>query len=238
MRRVHTGNGPRTRPRAFASALTLLSALGFACASAACSGACSADDKAEHRDKGKTSPIEAGPMLPQPAPLVHDPAPEPSLGPTAPPVKNNRFQLLTLQRGSRQDCVELRPARPGDNPKDPSFRPWNPGSEGIGVAAIGFFHPAFAKAHRGFDLTAPRLLAPAELVVLANELTEIGLALLAAPDLAAAKSRWGKTPLVAELERDEDWRAARPVLEESARGLATRARAHAAAKEGLWVLAF
>lgn len=215
-------------------ALRLAAALALGLGGAACSGACGAPpEKTE-----APAPIEAGLMLPSPPPLVQDPAPEPSVGPAAPPKPRNPYHALTIQRGYRPDCVELRPARPGDNPKDPTFRAWNPGSEGIGVAAIAFFHPAFAKAHRGFDLTAPRRLAPAELLVLASELAEVNLALLAATGLAAAKARWGKTSVVAELESEEAWKVVRPLLGEAAQGLALRAKAMAGAKESLWVLAY
>lgn len=199
---------------------------------AGCSGGCGAPSESA------APPEKVAVLAPPPPPLVQDPAPEPSAGVTAPPKKLNPFHLLTLQRGYRPDCVELRPARAGDNPKEPSFRSWNPGSEGVGVAAIAFFHPAFAKAHRGFDLTAPRLLSPAELLVLAGELAEVNLALLAATDLGAAKARWGKTTLVAELESEEAWKTVRPLLGEAAQGLALRAKAFAATKESLWVLAY
>ncbi|MBK6462850.1 MAG: hypothetical protein IPF92_17860 [Myxococcales bacterium] len=211
-------------------------ALALGLGGAACSGACGGAPPEKTTEA--PIPIEAGLMLPAPPPLVQDPSPEPSVGPAAPPKPLNRYHTLTIQRGDRPDCVELRPARPGDDPKDPIFRRWVAGSEGIGVAAIAFFHPAFTKAHPGFDLTAPRRLSPAELLVLAAELAEMNLALLAATDLAAAKARWGKTSLVSELESDAAWKAVRPLLGEAAQGLAARAKAMAAAKESLWVLAY
>lgn len=151
----------------------------------------------------------------------------------------SRLRLFTLARGRRPDCVELRPARPDDDPKSAAFRTWNPGSQGIAVAAIGVFHAAFAKAHPGFELGAPVKLSERELQVLANELSELSLQLLAATDLATAKSRWGKgSSFVGELETEADWKTARPVLAESARALAAKVKAHADVHDALWFLAF
>jgi hypothetical protein len=107
------------------------------------------------------------------------------------------------------------------------------------VAAIGVFHAAFAKAHPGFELGAPVKLTEHELQVLANELSELSMQLLAATDLATAKSRWGKgSSFIGELESEADWKTARPVLAESARALAAKVKAHADVHDTLWFLAF
>ncbi len=151
----------------------------------------------------------------------------------------SRLRLFTLARGKRPDCVELRPVRADDDPKSAAFRAWNPGSQGIAVAAIGVFHAAFAKAHPGFELGAPVKLSEHELQTLANELSELSLQLLAATDLVTAKSRWGKgSSFVGELETEADWKTARPVLAESARALGAKVKAHADVHDALWFLAF
>lgn len=180
-----------------------------------------------------------GKLAPSQPALVKDPE-EPRDSATSEPLASKaKLENLTLRRGIRRDCVELRPARPGDDPKDPKFRVGSQASESLGVPALVFFHPAFAKSHPGFDLTAPRLLSPSELTVLSHELTELSMSLLAASDLTVAKSRWGKaSPLVGEMERDDEWAQTRPVLAETARSLAAKAKAHAEQKEGLWVLGY
>ncbi len=155
------------------------------------------------------------------------------------PSPKAKLDNLALRRGIRIDCVELRPARKEDDPKDPKFRVPSQASESLGVPALTFFHPAFAKAHPGFDLSRPRLLTPAELAVLSHELTELTMSVLAASDLETAKVRWGKaSPLVGEMERDDEWAKTRPVLAETSRALAAKAKAHSEQKEGLWVLAY
>lgn len=203
-------------------------------ASAACSRAC--DGAAE-----PTPPADAslGPSAPLPV-LEKDPLDASSEGgDKASSAFDDTLKSLSLRRGIRRDCVELRPARPGDDPKDPKFRVPSQMSESVGVVSLTLFHPAFAKAHPGFDLTVPRLLSPKELEALAHELTEMAMSLLSATDLAVAKTRWGKhSAFVRELESDGDWAKARPILAETARALGAKAKAHADAKEGLWVLAF
>jgi hypothetical protein len=202
----------------------------------ACSRSCG-----ETPHQGEHVPLDAHASLSPPTPaLVKDPEiVSTDGGEDSPLSKRAKLANLTLRRGIRVDCIELRPARPGDNPRDPKFRVPNHGSESLGVPALTFFHGAFAKAHPGFDLTTPRLLAPTELTVLAHELTELSMALLAASDLASAKTRWAKvSPLVAEMAQDDEWAQTRPVLAETARGLAAKAKAHAEQKEGLWVVAF
>jgi len=171
---------------------------------------------------------------PPPPPLVHDP--EPAEGGREPASLAAKLRNLSLRRGLRDDTVELRPARPGDDPSDPKFRVGLQSSETVGVAAVSFFHASFAKAHPGFDLTRPRLLTPAQLLVLANDLAEMAMTVLAASDLAAAKARWPKVSLLSEIDRDDEWAATRPVLAETARALSAKTKAHADAKEGLWVL--
>lgn len=207
----------------------------------ACSRSCG-----ETADRGEPSPLDAhavdayaSPSPPTPA-LVKDPEVfATDGGADSAASKKGKLANLMLRRGIRVDCIELRPARPGDDPRDPKFRIPNQGSESLGVPALTFFHGAFAKAHPGFDLTTPRLLAPAELTVLAHELTELSMALLAASDLGSAKTRWAKTsPLVAEMEQDDEWAQTRPVLAETARALGAKAKAHAEQKEGLWVVAY
>jgi hypothetical protein len=214
----------------------------------ACSGTCG--DSATEPVVVPTSSSDAA-LVPTPPlpPLVKDPetdaAADANLADAGPRELRggtdlaSRLRLFSLARGKRPDCVEIRPARPDDDPKSAAFRAWNPGSQGIAVAAIGVFHAAFAKAHPGFELGAPVKLTEHELQVLANELSELSMQLLAATDLATAKSRWGKgSSFIGELESEADWKTARPVLAESARALAAKVKAHADVHDTLWFLAF
>ena len=214
----------------------------------ACSGACgdSATEPVPPPTSSGSSDAALAPSPPLP-PLVKDPESDAAADASDGGPRElrggtdlaSRLRLFTLARGKRPDCVELRPARPDDDPKSVAFRTWNPGSQGIAVAAIGVFHAAFAKAHPGFELGAPVKLSEQELQTLANELTELSLQLLAATDLATAKSRWGKgSSFVGELETESDWKIARPALAESARALAAKVKAHADVHDTLWFLAF
>lgn len=216
--------------RARHTALVALFGLGLAACARACDGPVEPPPSVD---------ASGGPSAPLPA-LEKDPLDASSeASDKAQTSFDDSLKSLSLRRGIRRDCVELRPARPGDDPKDPKFRAPSQMSESVGVASITLFHPAFTKVHPGFDLTSPRLLSPKELEGLAHELTEMAMSLLSATDLAVAKARWGKhSAFVRELESDGDWAKARPILAETARALGAKAKAHADAKEGLWVLAF
>jgi hypothetical protein len=217
----------------------------------ACSSTCGDSASPSSASNGSSTPgsVDAAPVPPSPPlpPMVKDPEPDASAdasdsGPREPRMGTDlasRLRLFTLVRGKRPDCVELRPARPEDDPKSAAFRTWNPGSQGIAVAAIGLFHAAFAKAHPGFELGAPVKLSEHELETLANELSELSLQLLAATTLATAKARWGKgSAFVNELDTEADWKTARPVVAESARALSAKVKAHADVHDALWFLAF
>jgi hypothetical protein len=203
----------------------------------ACSSTCGDSASPSSASNGSSTPgsVDAAPVPPSPPlpPMVKDPEPDASAdasdsGPREPRMGTDlasRLRLFTLVRGKRPDCVELRPARPEDDPKS--------------AAAIGLFHAAFAKAHPGFELGAPVKLSEHELETLANELSELSLQLLAATTLATAKARWGKgSAFVNELDTEADWKTARPVVAESARALSAKVKAHADVHDALWFLAF
>lgn len=148
-----------------------------------------------------------------------------------------RIDALPLRRGPRPDTVELRVARAGDLADTIALRDAGADVDSVGVATVGFFHAAFVAAHPGFDLVRPVLFSPAELLVLANHLAEATMSVLAASDLAAAKARWPKSALLAEIDRDDEWAATRPVLAAAARDLSQTAKRHADANASLWLLA-
>ncbi len=199
--------------------LVLLLVLG----SGACRGSC-----------GESASSDASAPRGMPAPVSSLAAPRITGSARPAPIDLADLRLSRGKKGG--EYTEFQVARAGDTPARAAFERWQAGSDYLGIAATAFFHPAFARAHPGFDLVLPRLLGPEQLRVLSRALGELSPEILAVSDLATARARWKHAQLLEELGRDDEWPAVRSALAGTAKELAALAEAHAARGESLWVL--
>jgi hypothetical protein len=160
-----------------------------------------------------------------------------------PIVDSGLSSLFALATGKTSgEWVELQIAAAGDRPDRARFDRWRPDSRFLTFDALALFHEAFAKAYASagggtFDLFLPRLFDAPLLERLGTELDALERQLLATPDLASAKARWGPaSPIVRGLTEDGAWLDVRGALVQTTRGLtaiATEIRGHGG---GLWVV--
>jgi hypothetical protein len=152
-----------------------------------------------------------------------------SPGPGATPAERLRI-ARGLARGD--GWVELQVARANDR-----FEPSDPNARFLSIDAMTLLHDAFARASPGFDLFLPRRLDAAALSRLESELGAMKAQLLAAPNVVAAKARWGESSaLIAALPDDVAWTVARAELVTTIEGLSQLAADLAKSGNGLWVV--